>query len=211
MPLLIELQYLGSVEYYAMLLAHSEVILEQHENYSKRSYRNRCHILGTNGVLKLSVPLEKGKNQQQSIRKTTIAYTDSWHRQHWRSITSAYGNAPFFEFYKDALETIFMSEPKHLFDFNLKLTETVIRLLELDIDIHLSESYQENPDEGIVDGRNLFSPTKQQALEHIEAIRYPQVFEDKYGFIPQLSILDLMFCQGPSSYQVLEAMFLIRN
>lgn len=206
MPLLTELQYLGSVDYYAMMLAHGQVIFEQHENYTKRSFRNRCHILGTNGILKLSIPLQKGKNQQQSIRKTQITYTDSWHRQHWRSITSAYGNAPFFEFYKDELESIFESQTTYLFDFNLKLTELVVELLQLEIEISFSETYQRTFDNNVVNGRNLFSATKSKAVHCIKSVEYPQVFVEKYGFVPHLSILDLMFCQGPSSYQILEEM-----
>ena len=206
MPLLTELQYLGSVDYYAMMLKHGQVIFEQHEHYTKRTYRNRCHILGANGVLKLGIPLQKGKNQQQSIRQTTIAYTNAWHRQHWRSITSAYGNAPFFEFYKDELEVIFECETTSLFDFNLKLTELIIELLQLEIEVLFSETYQKTPTDNVIDGRSLFLPTKPKVIENIQAVAYPQVFEEKYGFVPQLSILDLMFCQGPSSYQVLEEM-----
>ena len=206
MPLLTELQYLGSVDYYATMLAHQQVVFEQHEHYTKRTYRNRCHILGANGVLKLGIPLQKGKNQQQSIRQTTIAYTNAWHRQHWRSIASAYGNAPFFEFYKDELEAIFESQTTSLFDFNLKLTELIIELLQLEIDYSFSETYQKTLAEDLIDGRNLFLPIKQKTIKNIEAVSYPQVFEEKYGFVPNLSILDLMFCQGPSSYQVLEEM-----
>ena len=206
MPLLTELQYLGSVDYFALMLAHQQVIFEQHENYTKRTYRNRCHILGTNGVLKLSISLQKGKNQQQSIRQTKIAYTNPWHSQHWRSITSAYGNAPFFEFYKDDLKAIFESKTENLFDFNLKLTELIIELLQLEIEISFSETYQKMPSDNITDGRNLFLPTKPKVIENIQSVAYPQVFEEKHGFVSQLSILDLMFCQGPSSYQVLEEM-----
>lgn len=206
MPLLIELQYLGSVDYYATMLAQGHVIFEQHENYSKRTFRNRCHILGTNGVLKLSIPLEKGKNQQQPIRQTKIAYTNGWQRQHWRSITSAYGNAPFFEFYKDDLIAIFESQTTYLFDFNLKLMEYIIEMLQLEIDISFSKNYQKIFDNDIVNGRNLFSATKPKTIDNIKPIEYPQVFEEKFGFVPHLSILDLMFCQGPSSYQILEEM-----
>ena len=208
MPLLTELQYLGSVDYYATMLAHKQVIFEQHEHYTKRTYRNRCHILGANGVLKLGIPLQKGKNQQQSIRDTKIAYTNAWHRQHWKSITSAYGNAPFFEFYQDEFEAIFESQTENLFDFNFKLTELIIELLQLEIEFSFSETYQKTPSDNTVDGRSIFLPVKQKVIKNIASIPYPQVFEEKYGFVPQLSILDLMFCQGPSSYQVLEEMII---
>lgn len=204
--LLTELQYLGTVDYYALMLKHGDVIFEEHENYTKRTYRNRCHILGANGVLKLSIPLEKGKNQQQSIRDTRIAYQNHWNRQHWRSIKSAYGNAPFFEFYADELKAIFESQTPTLFDFNLKLTELIIELLQLEINYSFSETYQKTPSEDLFDARNIFLPTKSHPIDLVESVTYPQVFEEKFDFEPHLSILDLMFCQGNSSYQILEEM-----
>ena len=96
--LLIEAQYLPSIQFFSKLTRFSTLLLEAHENYQKGSYRNRCHIAGANGLMRLSIPLRKGKNEQLPIQKTLISYDEPWITQHWQSIRSAYGNAPFFPY-----------------------------------------------------------------------------------------------------------------
>ncbi|NJK84178.1 MAG: WbqC family protein [Saprospiraceae bacterium] len=101
--ILLELHYLPCVHYFTKICQYPKVCLEQHENYLKRSYRNRCHLAAANGILRLSIPLEKGKNQQMPIRSVKIAYDEPWQKQHLKSIHTAYGNAPFFNDYMDEL------------------------------------------------------------------------------------------------------------
>jgi hypothetical protein len=201
--LLIELPYLGTVGYFMKLLQYEEVILEQHENYRKRTYRNRCHLMSANGILKLSIPLGKGKNQGQNIKSVKIAYSQSWQNEHWRSIQSAYGRAPFYEYYADEIKAVFDSQPETLFDLNWQLMELIIELLQLDLKISFSETFQKELPEDIADGRNTILPTKKLEDETIKLRKYNQVFEDKYGFISNLSILDLLFCCGPEAHGVL--------
>lgn len=201
--LLIELPYLGTVGYFAKLLQYEEIIIEQHENYKKRTYRNRCHLMSANGVLKLSIPLEKGKNQGQNIKSVKIAYSQSWQNEHWRSIQSAYGRAPFYEYYADEIKDIFDSQPETLFDLNWQLMELIIELLQLDLKISFSETFQKELPEDTADGRNTILPTKNLEAENIKLRKYNQVFEEKHGFIPNLSILDLLFCCGPEAQGVL--------
>ena len=198
---LMELQYLPPVGSIMKMVEVGKVIFEQHEHYTKRTYRNRCQILAANGILNLSIPLQKGKHQQLPIRKVGISYADNWQVQHWRSIKSAYGRAPFFEYYGEEVKEIFDKKHPFLFDLNLELFQLIIELMQLEIEVDFSKTYEKTPAEGIFDGRNSILPKKNN--EAISFQKYPQVFEDKHGFVPNLSILDLLFCYGTQAYQVL--------
>jgi len=206
MSLLIELQYLAPVQYYAKLCSGQSVLIEQHEHYTKRSYRNRTRILGTNGVMRLTIPLKKGKNEGQSIREVQIEYIQGWQQQHWQSIRSAYGKAPFFEHYSDELHPFFEKKYKFLFDFNFELMETLMTIIGISSDISLTKNYAHTPPEGMLDLRNTIHPKERyhKVDAHYQSIPYAQVFQEKHGFVPDLSILDLLFCMGPQSSLVLE-------
>ena len=121
MPILLETQYLPSIQYCSKFCSADPVVIEQHENYRKGTYRNRSHIASANGLLRLTIPLQKGKNQQQNIRTVRIAYNQPWQAQHWTSIQSAYGNSPFFEFYADELQPFFKKKETFLWDWNFQL------------------------------------------------------------------------------------------
>ena len=204
---LIELQYLSSVQYFSKLLAYDKVVIEQWENYQKGSYRNRCHIAGANGLQILSIPLEKGKHQKLPIREVRIAYRQPWHLQHWRSIQSAYANAPFYPYYSDDLEAIFMQQPEYLFELNQQLLALCCRHLGLSDKLSYSDDYCSDPGEEVQDLRGFISP-KQKTNNPDLAFHpnpYPQVFTERHGFLPNLSILDLLFCAGPEATQILHA------
>lgn len=202
---LIELHYLPSVQFFSKLLAYEAVIIEQHEHYQKGSYRNRCRLAGANSLQVLSIPLEKGKHQKLPIRDVRIAYDQPWHVQHWRTICSAYANAPFFPFYSDAVGALFRQPPPHLFTFNLQLLEMLIRQLQLNVRIEFSTAYQAGTDAATDDLRNTISPKpgRQAGDPFFKARPYPQVFLERHGFLPNLSILDLLFCTGPQAVQIL--------
>lgn len=204
--ILLDLQYLPPIQYFSKLYSYDEVHIEQHENYIKGSYRNRAYIASANGKLRLSIPLEKGKNQQQDIRSVRLAYHQNWQAQHWTAICSAYGNSPFFEFYVDELAPFYKEKRyEFLFDFNKDLLSTLMELMGIDTPIHFTESYQKELPTDMLDFRGGIhpKPQKQQADPNYEAIYYPQVFEDKYGFTPNLSVLDLLFCSGMEAGSVL--------
>lgn len=203
---LLELHYLPCVQYFIQLLKYEKVILEQHEHYQKRSYRNRCHIMGANGLLRLSIPLQSGKNQQMNIREVKISYQENWQQLHWKSITSAYRNAPFFEYYADYLAPLFEQKEIFLFDWNYKLLLQLIELLQLENNTQCSEQYEPKPPFPIVDLRNSIQAKKSRHKEvlHFEVNPYAQVFEERHGFVPNLSILDLLFCTGPQAILYLE-------
>lgn len=205
MKSLVSIQYLPCVQWFSKLITGNAVI-EQCENYLKGGYRNRCHIIGANGVLTLSVPLLKGKNQQTSIRKVGISYSYNWQKMHWQSIRSAYGKAPFFEFYADELKLHYEKKTTSLFDFNLGLIQTILELMGLDNScISFSDTFEKHPDV-LLDFRNGISPNKNKQIhdEHFEAMEYAQVFTEKHGFIGNASVLDLLFCTGPEAVMILE-------
>ena len=160
MKLLLELHYLPSIVYCAKLAAFSHILIEQHENYQKGSYRNRCHIAVANGLLRLSIPLQKGKNEQQNIRDVKIAYDENWQMQHWRSIQSAYSNSPFFEHYAFYFESFYQRSYTYLFDFNWALLEQALSILGLDKALELTTEYQTFPPKNVLDSRNHISPKK---------------------------------------------------
>lgn len=204
--LLIELHYFPSISFFSKFFLHPNLILEQHENYVKRSFRNRTHIASANGLLRLSVPLAKGKNQQQSIREVSINYDENWQSNHWTAICSAYGNAPFFEYYIDDFQPLFEEPTEKLFDFNLKILNTLFFVLDIAPTIQLSESYVRDTPDGIIDFRNRINPktTVDGADKNFQIIPYTQVFVEKNSFLPNLSILDLIFCKGPETVVILE-------
>ena len=205
--ILIELQYLPPIQYYSKMFQYPVLEIEQHENYLKGSYRNRCHIAGPNGLLRLSIPLEKGKNEQQDIRSVRIAYHDNWANQHWNSIKTAYSSAPYFDFYAEELLNIYHKKPTFLFDLNWEILQYLLKHIPGEASIQLSKTYQKEVSTDTFDARNGIFPKKHRQKEDLtfEAKYYPQVFEEKNGFLPNLSILDLLFCYGPQSVLYLES------
>lgn len=185
---------------------YDKIYIEQHENYLKRSYRNRCHIAGANGLLRLSIPLRKGKNERQNIRQTKISYDENWQAHHWQSIKSAYSNAPFFDYYADELAPYFeQQQQEYLFDWNWGLLQEVIALMGIAPNLELTETYQTSLPDTILNFRNGVSPkTQEKSDPNFEPQSYSQVFLEKSGFLPNLSILDLLFCTGPEASYILE-------
>lgn len=202
---LIALHYLPSVQFFSKLLAYRRITIEQQENYQKGSYRNRCHIAGANGLQIMSVPLEKGKHQKLPIREVRIDYSRPWHLQHWRSIQSAYANAPFFLYYADPIRELFAQKPALLFAFNRQLFELICRQLNLDCPFTYSDDYVTESPIGTDDLRAVITPKDPAASldPDFVPVPYPQVFTERHGFLPNLSILDLLFCTGPQAVEIL--------
>ena len=199
LSILLEIQYFPPVQYFSKLATAPVVFLEQHEHYVKGSYRNRCHIAGVNGVQRLSIPLCKGKNQQQPIREVRIAWDEPWQTQHWQAIRSAYGNSPFFEHYAGAFEPFFKKR-KHewLWDWNVELLQLLMKLMGLKTELRFTESYEPAP-EGVLDFRGKIHPKRPAEDADFSPVHYSQVFEDRHGFLENLSVIDLLFCTGPAS------------
>jgi len=122
--ILLEVQYLAPIQYYTKFVKYANVFLEQHENYRKGSFRNRCCIATANGVIALTIPLLKGKHQQANIKEVSIDNSKNWQLMHWRSIQTAYGNSPFFEYYKDDFKLIYQKKYDLLFNFLSRFART---------------------------------------------------------------------------------------
>jgi hypothetical protein len=188
---LIETQYFPPIQTIHLIANFQNVWIEAYENYQKRSFRNRCAIATSNGVQVLSIPLKKGKNNQQPIRDVQIAYDDNWQKQHWHSLQTAYGKSPFWEFYTPQLEPIFLKKYTFLFDLNFDILTVILKILKLNktVNVSLTESYIKNYESDSVIDLRFEKPS-------LYVKPYPQVFEDRHGFLPDLSVLDLIFCCG---------------
>lgn len=203
--LILSTAYLGNIQYYSKLIRTGEqVVIEQHENYQKQSFRTRCDILAANGVITLTIPVLKTSGEKTPIRDTRIDYSKAWQHQHWISIVSAYQGSPYFDFYRDDFEPFYQKRYDFLWDFNEALQRTVLGLLEIDPAIEYSDEYI-CPAEGDGDFRNALSPKPRLNLPDpdFRAEPYYQVFSEKYGFIPNLSIIDLIFCEGPGAVEII--------
>ena len=202
--ILMELPYLPCIQFFSKII-QGKVYLEHCENYTKGSYRNRCHIASAQGVQVLSIPLRGGKHQQQSIREVRISNDTPWNTQHWTAIKSAYGKSPFFEYYADELFSIFKKKYEFLWDWNWELLQKLLPLLQVNADLEYTSEYQKITPSSVLDFRNGISPKPHKALpdSNFTPYKYGQVFEAENGFLPNLSILDLLFCTGPEASFIL--------
>jgi hypothetical protein len=195
MQTLVETQYLPPIDLFSQLSDSQAIVIESCENYQKRSFRNRCDIATANGIQTLTIPLESGKNAQQSIRDVKISTTERWQAQHWQAIRSAYGRAPYFEHYVDYLLPFYEKNYTFLFDFNQDLFLVLTKLLKINTPISLTDVYEKTySSESYIDLRNKMRDRTQPLSTAFK--KYPQVFEDRHGFLPNLSSLDLLFCMG---------------
>lgn len=187
------------VSYFAAIAQADVVIIEKHETYLKQSYRNRCEIQTANGKLPLTVPVHKFKGNHTPTSEVGISYENNWNTIHWRTIESAYNPSPFFLYYKDDIEPFFQKQYPLLFELNYELLITLMSIIGLKNEISFSSSYEK--ESSLIDLRMSFSPKNKFSNSHFP--EYPQVFSDKHGFIPDLSILDLLFNLGPDSKEYL--------
>lgn len=197
---LLSTAYLPPIGWFKIMLSEEEVIIEQHENYIKQSYRNRCHILAANGLMSLSIPIVKASGKKIKIKDVKIDYVTDWQKQHLKSIESAYRNSPFYEYLIDDLIPFYEKKHKFLFSFNFQIISTLLEMLEIKKEIKLSTNFVE-PKENNYDYRNQIKPKKQSVeISQLAHKKYYQVFNDKHPFQPDLSIIDLLFNLGSESY-----------
>ena len=193
MAVLLPYTYLGPVDYYRSIANSKRIVLERHENFKKQTFRNRCTIYSPNGPLNLVVPtIHVSGERTMDIRK--ISYEQDWRKLHWKSFEAAYRSSPFFEYYEDDLQPILMKEYELVIDLNRALMDWVLDTLEIQVEITTTASYEEDYDG--LDLRTAYSP-KTYSTVIGDFKRYSQVFEDRAGFLPNLSIVDLIFNQGP--------------
>ena len=184
--------YMPSVEYVARLL-REESVVDLGEHYIKRSQRNRAQILSANGVMSLTVNVENANRPRQRITDVRIDYSKRWQHQHWVSIMSAYKSSPYFDHYAHMLEPFYKREWRYLVDYNMEYLSTLLRLLGVDDKVNISEKYVVAR-EGDIDLRS-----KHNEGSTFVAEPYFQVFSDRMPFVANLSILDLLLCEGPQA------------
>ena len=191
-PILLSTTYLPSVFYLKQILQHDTIIIEKNENFIKQTYRNRCDIVSANGLITLSIPLIKQTNKEL-ISEKKISYTENWQQQHWRTLVSAYKNSPYFDFFEHEFKPFYENKYEYLFDYNLQLLETILKILRVKKTILFTEEYQLTPNNS--DDFRILSDLKQTEIT-LKQTPYYQVFSDKNGFKENLSCIDALFNIG---------------
>ncbi len=192
--------YFGPISQYSEIINTDEVLFEVHDNFQKQSYRNRCYIFNTNGKQLLNIPVKHpNSSSRKQTKDTLIENATNWQDQHFKSLKTAYRNSPFFEFYVDDLANIFEKKYNYLQDINIDTFLFVSEALQISSNFKKTSSYTEVLESN--DFRNL-AAIKTQPKNLVKP--YIQMFDDKHGFLPNLSILDLLFMEGPNAISFLE-------
>ncbi len=194
--------YLAPIQQYSKLYAYPEVCIETAENYLKQTYRNRCTIAAANGPLSLSIPIVKPETEKCLTKDIRISDHGNWRHLHWNALTSAYRMSPFFEYYEEDFAPFYEKRYDFLFDFNEELRRMICKLIDIDPKVIYTEQYE--PDV-LNDFREVIRPKHPGEDSCFRVVPYYQVFKEKNGFLPNLSIVDLLFNMGPESLLILQA------
>ncbi|HRI78412.1 MAG TPA: WbqC family protein [Cyclobacteriaceae bacterium] len=200
---LIESHFLPSLEFFCAILPCEKIILEKHEHFIKQSYRNRCFVLAANGVERLTVPVTE-KHGKVLITRAKIDYGFRWQVNFWRTLESAYHNAPFFEHYCDDLKKEIFCHHTYLYDLNFRLLSLCLGWLKWEKSIAETVRYEKEILQPVQDMRGRIS-AKKDFLQR--EVYQPHTYQQVFGkaFVPNLSIIDLVFCEGPHAAAVLIA------
>lgn len=196
MRVLLSTTYFGPIQWYQKLYRAEHVEIEQWESFQKQTYRNRCLIATANGVQALTVPVEHGDSPL--IKDIRLSDHGNWRHLHWNALQSAYGESPFFEYYQDDIRPFFERHWTFLLDFNEEIRQKMCELIDIQPNVSYTEGFipEESP---LTSYRTVISPKHPQDDPDFLPKRYYQVYEQKHGFLPNLSILDLLFNMGPES------------
>ena len=174
--------------------------IELYETYSKQTCRNHADIYSPNGKQTLSIPVNKPGGNHTKTRDIRISYALPWNKTHWRAIEAAYNNSPFFLYYQDYFLPFFLKKYEYLVDLNSEILETLFRLVQISKEIRFTQTYQKKP-------ADMLDLRLDLTAKHAKAIcpPYTQTFAEKHGFIPNLSIIDLIFNSGPETREYLNS------
>lgn len=196
---LISSTYLPPVSYFSLILRSDEALVEREENYVKQTYRNRCCILSSHGTQALSVPVLLGSLHKTPIKEIRIDYSKRWQQVHLGAITAAYGSSPYFQYYFEKIKKVISGNNEFLLDLNMELIILLLKYLKINKSAIYTSEF-EQPVNSLHDFRYRFSPKNEPEFN---AKPYLQVFENENGFIPDLSIIDLIFNMGPEAIDYL--------
>jgi len=200
---IIELQYLPQPEYFALLIQEPNLQIDAHEFFVKQTFRNRCRILTANGIDDLSVPV-LGAGKKILTKDIKIDNDQKWLNRHWRAIQSAYGKAPFFEYYADELQEIFNKKHDFLIDLSHDLLTQCLEFLEFDLDLQFTKEYHDLRNQSENDLRSKLTPkSNSNLIKSYNQVNYQQVFGNK--FVNNLSVIDLIFCEGPEAGRIIKS------
>ena len=207
MNLILSLAYLPNTQYFSKLLTYENIILEIHDTYQKQSYRNRATILGANGKLDLVIPVKRPQGNNTETRNILIDYDMPWQQTHWKAIVSAYKSSPFFDIFEPELKPFFRKKEKYLLDWNLILLNALLEMTSTKITFTTSTDFIMFPSSDQNDFRDKIHPKKRMQAPDTsyKPAPYFQVFNDKFGYVPNLSFIDILFNEGP------QAMYLCKN
>lgn len=193
----------------AVLTKYKDIDIEIHETYPKQTFRNRCNIATSSGILSLSVPVIRANGNHTKTADIEIDNTKNWQTLHWRSIVTAYNKSPYFLYYRDLFEPIYKKKFHHLVDLNQELLEILLATMQIkNTRINSTLSYEFIPE--AIDLRNSFQSKRTPYQSIIPDLpRYMQAFEENHGFIPDLSITDLLFNLGPDAHKYISDLKII--
>ena len=201
--ILLSTSYFGPISYFSKFLLPENIWIEKHEHFIKQTYRNRCIIYGANGPVSLTIPVKRGSFHKININDLEIDYNKDWQINQWRAIESAYNSTPFFQYYSDDIKVFFESDTILLFEHNMNIIKTLLKLIRLPKNILFTEKYLSNSPH-IMDYRITLRPKNPPEDPLFRSVRYFQVFDDRHGFLQDLSILDLLFNAGPETLDILK-------
>jgi hypothetical protein len=202
--ILLQPTYFSPILQYVAIANAGEIIFETEDNFQKQTYRNRCYIYTAQGKQLLNVPVQHTKEIKQKTKDVKIDYKDHWHKQQLKTLKTAYSSSPFYEFYIDDLLPIFEKKIHFLLDLNFLAHKIIMDALQLEIPTKKTTEYEKEPN--ILDLR-ILAEDKPKITYNLE--RYIQIFSENHGFIPNLSILDLLFMEGPNALNYLETQKII--
>lgn len=197
-----DIQYFSPYIWFKTLSNCSHCVFEQYDHFEKMTFRSRCTVLGGNGSINLSIPLSGGRNQKTLMKDVQILNSEKWQSRHWKTIISCYSKSPWFDHYRSGLEKVYAQKCEYLVDWNIKCFEWACDKMSIKSDWSLTDTYREIYIGGeFWDWRNKLKPSTINLL-FPDVSRYPQVFGDRFGFVPNLSILDYLFCVGGADVTV---------
>ena len=199
MDILIHPNYFPNIHQFTQIIKANNILFEVSDNYQKQTFRNRTYIYGANGKLGLFIPVIHTHKYRELFKDVKISYDSNWMDLHLKSLQSAYRSSPYFEYFEDDFIKLYSEKEKFLADFNIKCIRLISNLLDLDLDYKISGEYVEKTND-IIDLRDLSNARKEKK---IDTPKYIQVFESKHGYINNLSIIDLIFSEGPNSVSLI--------